>query len=139
MTEPYLIPTLRCHNPREAIDWLCRVFGMEQHAVYADDAGNVFHAELSLGRSILMIGPADTESPFPLKTTRELGGATSSIYVPVSDVDQRYELAKAAGAEILMDLHDTEYGSREFSCRDLEGNLWSFGTYEPFSAKESAV
>ena len=39
------------------------------------------------------------------------------------------EIARAAGAEIITEPHDTDYGSRDFAARDPEGNRWSFGTY----------
>jgi uncharacterized glyoxalase superfamily protein PhnB len=55
----------------------------------------------------------------------------SSTYVVVDDPDAHHERAVAAGAEIVRELTDTDYGSREFSARDPEGNLWSFGTYRP--------
>jgi uncharacterized glyoxalase superfamily protein PhnB len=51
--------------------------------------------------------------------------------VAVEDVDAHAERAKAAGAEIVRELNDTDYGSREYAARDLEGNVWSFGTYRP--------
>jgi uncharacterized glyoxalase superfamily protein PhnB len=53
------------------------------------------------------------------------------VYVAVEDPDALHERAKAAGAEIVMAPMDTDYGSRDFALRDLEGNLWSFGTYRP--------
>jgi hypothetical protein len=55
--------------------------------------------------------------------------ARSDIYLP--DVDAHYDRAKAAGAEIVVELRNTEYGSREYSARDLEGHVWHFGTYLP--------
>ena len=39
------------------------------------------------------------------------------------------ELGEAAGAEIIAEPHDTDYGSHDFAARDPEGNRWSFGTY----------
>ena len=57
----------------------------------------------------------------------------ASIYVVVGDPDALHERAKAAGAEISRGLTDMEYGSREFSASDPEGNVWSFGTYDPFA------
>ncbi|MGH7869666.1 MAG: VOC family protein, partial [Candidatus Dormibacteraceae bacterium] len=57
------------------------------------------------------------------------------IYVIVEDPDAHYRQAKTAGAEIVQELTDQEYGSREYSTRDLEGNLWSFGTYDPYVNK----
>lgn len=43
--------------------------------------------------------------------------------------DARAAVQRFTGAEILTELADTDYGSREFSLSDPEGNLWSFGTY----------
>jgi uncharacterized glyoxalase superfamily protein PhnB len=52
-----------------------------------------------------------------------------TLYVAVDDVDAHYAQAKSAGAEITRELNDTDYGSREYGARDLEGHHWSFGTY----------
>jgi uncharacterized glyoxalase superfamily protein PhnB len=54
-----------------------------------------------------------------------------SVYVVVGDPDAHYARAKKAGATIVREITDEDYGSREYSARDLEGNLWSFGTYDP--------
>jgi len=54
-----------------------------------------------------------------------------SVYVVVGDPDAHHDRAKAAGAEIVAGLTDTDYGSRDYSARDPDGNLWSFGTYRP--------
>ena len=54
---------------------------------------------------------------------------TAAVYVAIADPDAHYARAKAAGAEIIRELNDTPYGSREYGARDLEGNAWSFGTY----------
>jgi len=61
--------------------------------------------------------------------------STLSIYVVVDDPDAHYDHARAAGAQIVHDLADQPYGSREYSARDPEGNLWSFGTYDPYAAE----
>ena len=70
-----------------------------------------------------------------MKQPDEIGGAeTQSSYVIVSDADAIYARAKAAGAEIMLDIKDEDYGGRGFTCRDLEGRLWTFGTYDPWEA-----
>ena len=53
------------------------------------------------------------------------------VYVAVEDPDALFARATAAGAAVAMELTDSSYGSRDFSVRDPEGNLWSFGTYRP--------
>lgn len=53
----------------------------------------------------------------------------AGVYLVTDDPDGVFERALAAGVDVLQPLHDTDYGSRDFSIRDREGNLWSFGTY----------
>jgi uncharacterized glyoxalase superfamily protein PhnB len=66
------------------------------------------------------------------KQPDEIGGLErQSAYVVVSDADAIYARAKAAGAEIVIEIKDEDYGGRDFSCRDLEGHLWNIGTYDP--------
>ena len=51
------------------------------------------------------------------------------VYVTVADPDQHHARARAAGRRIEQPLKDTDYGSREYTARDADGRLWSFGTY----------
>ncbi len=72
-----------------------------------------------------MLGSAGRgESPFSQLPT---GGA--SVYAVTDEPDALFARATAAGAEVIQELRDEDYGSRGFSVRDPEGNLWSFGTY----------
>lgn len=90
----------------------------------------IHHAELAYGSSILMLGQSRDDDYGKLIGGMD-GRRTDSIYVAVDDPDALHARAKAAGAKIEMELRDTDYGSRDFACRDPEGNLWSFGTYWP--------
>jgi uncharacterized glyoxalase superfamily protein PhnB len=101
--------------------------------VYPGPDGTIAHAELGAGTSVLMLGSAK-EDDLGLRTPRELGAVTQGIYMVVPDIDAHYARARAAGAEIVYPVRDTDYGSREYGARDLEGNLWSFGTYCPGAA-----
>jgi len=40
----------------------------------------------------------------------------------------------AAGAEVVIEIKDEDYGGRGCSCRDPEGNVWSFGSYDPWTS-----
>ena len=53
------------------------------------------------------------------------------VYCAVDDVDALYTRARENGADVAMEIEDTDYGSRDFTVRDPEGNLWAFGTYRP--------
>jgi uncharacterized glyoxalase superfamily protein PhnB len=133
-TKATVIPSLRYRNAPAAIDWLCQVFGFEKQLVVANPDGTVAHAQLSFGNGMIMLGSvADTEFGRLMKQPDEIGGAeTQSSYVIVSDADLVYARAKAANAEIVREIKDEDYGGRLFACRDLEGHLWSIGTYDPW-------
>jgi uncharacterized glyoxalase superfamily protein PhnB len=133
MTDQTIFPAMRYRDAAAAIEWLGRAFGFERRMVHEGADGTIAHAELVLGDSMIMLGSArggdegyDAIAPPP-------GG--SALYVVVDDVDALYERARAAGAEVGRELQATDYGSREFSVRDLEGNAWSFGTYQPWAAR----
>lgn len=125
-----IIPALRFKDPDAAVTWLTEAFGLTEHNVYRDDDGHVVHAELSHGDDSVMIsGPR--EPGWLGGGTADPLASTISIYLVVDDPQAHFERAKAAGATIVRDLEHMDYGSHEYSARDLEGNLWSFGTYRP--------
>jgi uncharacterized glyoxalase superfamily protein PhnB len=121
--QPQVWPTLRARDARALIRFLVGAFGFEETVVYAD-GDMVHHAQLSWpeGGGIMLgsvrEGQASATDP----------GAFGA-YVVTDQPDALYERARAAGAEITAEPHDTDYGSRDFSARDPEGNRWSFGTY----------
>lgn len=133
-TKATVIPTLRYRNAPAAIEWLCNTFGFEKHLVVPGDDGTIAHAELSFGNGMVMLGSVtDSEFGRLIKQPDEIGGAeTQSAYVIVTDADVIYKRARGAGAEVVMEIKDEDYGGRGFSCRDLEGHLWNFGTYDPW-------
>jgi uncharacterized glyoxalase superfamily protein PhnB len=132
---PSIIPTLRYHDAEAAIDWLCDAFGFERHLVVPGEGREIAHAQLSCGNGMIMHGSArDDEFGRLQKTPAQVGGVgTQSPYIIVPDADAHYERAKAAGAQIVYDIRDEDYGGRGYSCRDPEGHLWSFGTYDPWA------
>jgi uncharacterized glyoxalase superfamily protein PhnB len=120
-------PIVPYADARAGIAWLERAFGAEATALYPPETDQILvHAEVRVGTGIVM--PADTrraaESPFARP-------GPVAVYVVVDDPDALHARAIAAGAEIVRELTDQDYGSREFAARDPDGNLWSFGTYRP--------
>lgn len=131
-----IIPTLRYRDAKAAVAWLCDAFGFARKAVHEDDRGGVAHAELVLGNGMIMLGSVREDAFGAINVHPEETGrrSTQSPYVIVADADAHYAQAKAAGAEIVMELKTESYGGRGYSCRDLEGHLWNFGTYDPWAA-----
>jgi uncharacterized glyoxalase superfamily protein PhnB len=118
-----IIPTLRYDDPRAAITWLERAFGLDVRAIHENEDGTIGHSELSFGDGLVMIGERKGGDDF------DTGRAV--LYLVTDDPDGHHDQAVAAGAEILLELTDQPYGSREYAAVDPEGNVWSFGTYDP--------
>ena len=129
-TTQVLFPFLRYRDAPAAIDWLVKAFGFEEQMVVPGENGTIAHAQLSVASGIIMLGTA-RDDELRMKSPRDLGAVNQGIYVHLEDVDAHCERARAAGAEIVRGLESTDYGSREYTARDLEGHLWSFGTYRP--------
>lgn len=136
-----VIPGLRYTNAPAAIDFLCDAFGFQRHAVYPDEADPtiIHHAQLVLGDGMIMLGSVrdgDEESLITWKTPRELNGVTLCTYVIVSDADAHCLHARNVGAVVVNEPHDNEgYPGRGYEALDPEGNVWSFGTYDPWIDK----
>jgi len=139
-TTATIIPSLRYRDAHAAIDWLCRAFGFEKHAVYAD-GDIVHHAQLVFGNGMIMLGSVANHSAFGKRIAQpdDIGGReTQCAYVVVADCTAHYARAKAAGAMIVDDYEEKDYGGAGYSCRDPEGHLWSFGSYDPWAAQGGA-
>ena len=121
---PSVVPSLRYNDARRAVEWLHEAFGFEPQMVVEGEGDTIAHAELTYGHGMVMLGTQRDDS---------YGSHVGQgwLYVVVEDADAHYARAKAAGAEIVRELEDQDYGSRDYSARDFEGNLWSFGTYRP--------
>jgi uncharacterized glyoxalase superfamily protein PhnB len=126
-----VIPALQYKDAKAAIEFLCKAFGFEKKTVYKD-GGLVAHAELTFGTGMVMLGSVkDTEYGKLLVRPADAGGVTMSTYVIVDDVDAHFVRSKAAGAQIVREPATQDYGGRDYTCKDLEGHVWSFGTYDP--------
>lgn len=123
---PQVWPTLRARDARSLIRFLVDVLGFEETVVYGE-GDQVDHAQLSwpLGGGIMLGSAHETsgENSWPLHP------GSFGAYVVTDIPDELFARVSAAGAEITSELHDTDYGSRDFALRDPEGNRWSFGTY----------
>ena len=134
-TRATIIPGIRYRDARKATDFLCDAFGFEKHAVY-EDGGRV--AELSFGNGMIMLGELrDTEFGRNLTQPEEIRrrGDADAVNLIVDDINAHYQCAKAAGAVIVIDIKDEDYGGRDYNCRDPEGHIWNFGNYDPWNRR----
>jgi uncharacterized glyoxalase superfamily protein PhnB len=128
---PSIYPTLLYADAKAAIRQLTEAFGFSEQSVFeSDEEGSdvVLHAELVQGNGAVMIGSKGRGGVFD---TAMKDAGPAGVYIVVDDADAHHRRAVDHGAEILMPPTDQDYGSREYMARDLEGNIWSFGTYAP--------
>ena len=136
-----IIPYLGYKNAEKAIEWLCNAFGFTEHLVVRGENGVIVHAELTLDKVMIMLGSAEhnNESEFSkyLKHPADMGSCeTQTPYIIIEDsyLDEHFAKAKSCGAKIIIELRAEDYGGRNYSCADLEGHLWSFGSYNPWAS-----
>ena len=128
------MPSLRYRDVEAAIEWLCSAFGFMEHDVASEPDGTIRHAQLILGGDMIMLLPA-ASSPSQSDGTEKQADASGglgaqSLYFVVDDAEAHYQRAAAAGA-IVLENGQFAFGGRGYSCRDPEGHVWHFGTYNP--------
>jgi len=124
-----IFPILRYNDARGAMRSLCTNFGFVELFSAPESGAIVRHAQLRLGTNVIMLGSVRPDER--MASPQVLGAATQALYVYVDDLDAHFERARSAGAEITSPPRDTDFGSREYQVRDLEGHFWTFGTYLP--------
>ena len=121
-----IYPSLTYRDLEAALEFLEEAFGLEPEVLGTDEHGAIRHAAVRHGEGLVLLQP---DLPDQLHGTH-LGQGW--VYVAVTDPDGHFERARAAGAKMLGEPHDALEGRmRGYSARDLEGNLWSFGTDRP--------
>jgi len=131
-----VIPAFRYRDANAALDFLVRAFGFVEHMVVPDGEGGIAHAQLTFGdgQGMIMMGSArDDDLGKLFRPAAEVGVNTCSVYLVVDDVDAHCERARQAGAEIITEPVDRDYGGRDYGCKDPEGHLWFFGSYDPLA------
>ncbi|MFJ9056373.1 VOC family protein [Streptomyces sp. NPDC102409] len=128
---PTIFPTILYDDAKAAIRVLTQALGFTEEAVYEGEDGSVLHAELSCGNGRVMLGSRGRGGAF---AEAMAGAGPSGVYVVVDEVDAHHARAVEHGVEILMPPTDQDHGSRDYMARDVEGNVWSFGTYAPGSS-----
>jgi uncharacterized glyoxalase superfamily protein PhnB len=135
-----IVPAIRYRDPVTMVNWLCLAFGFERQQVVTGEDGSFVQAALRFGEGVLIVGAVRGSLYDSLMVQPdEIGGLeTQSCYLPVLDADSHYARAKAAGAEIVFDLEADGEGGRGYTCRDPEGHIWSFGTFDPWGCQPQA-
>lgn len=120
-----VLPHITYHNVAKAVDWLTKTFGFTEHFRYGEPGGPVHGAQMRLGDAWIMLNSAREGCCSPA----QVGCTTQSLTIFVEDVDAYFKRAQSAGAGIVEELHETEYGERQYGVEDLEGHHWLFSRH----------
>jgi uncharacterized glyoxalase superfamily protein PhnB len=117
-----VLPHINYQNLAVAMDWLSRVFGFQEYYRYGDGPSG---GQMRAGNASIQVAQADDGR----KSPAQLGYGTQSLTVFVDDVNAHYARAKAAGARILEEPHETVYGEYQYAAEDLDGHHWLFSRH----------
>jgi len=134
---PRVIPMMAYEDVSAALDWLTRAFGFRERegSRYTEQDGRITHVEMEIEDGVIMLAnpTPDYQSPKHHAETCEQARKWSAVpyvidglHVFVDDVDGHHRRAEAAGAEVLAEPQDQDYGERVYRVADLEGHRWMF-------------
>ncbi|MGX2998206.1 VOC family protein [Streptomyces sp. JNUCC 64] len=127
-----VVPHIMLDDAAAAVDFYERAFGAREEFRLDDPGGGVLHAEIVIGRAVLMLGDsgADGSGSAPFAAPAAIGGTSVALHVFVPDVDALTARAEAAGAEVLQPPGDRFHGDRTAVLRDPFGHVWVFLTHQ---------
>jgi uncharacterized glyoxalase superfamily protein PhnB len=112
-----IIPVLIYPDVREAVEWLGRAFGFVERI----RIGESHRSQLSFGEGAVIVGDVRGDRLPP-----RAGEITHSVIVRVEDADAHCESARLAGARIVMEPTEFEFGERQYTAEDPAGHQWTF-------------
>jgi PhnB protein len=124
---PRVTPYLFIDGASAAIDFYCSVLGARERMRMAGPDGTIFHAELEVGDSMIMLGDQNPE--MDVRGPRAIGGTPMMLHVYVEDADRVFEQAIGAGAKALRPVEDQFYGDRSGRFEDPFGHRWDVATH----------
>jgi uncharacterized glyoxalase superfamily protein PhnB len=131
---PTIYPSLQYRDCPAAIEWLTKVLGLTRHLVVSGAGGRIDHAELRFRNGLVMLA-STTEDGLDWLGMPVGPSSISLVARDGAAVDALYARVQRAGARIVRELGDSDYGpygiSHGFTCLDAEGHRWTVATYQP--------
>lgn len=117
-----VLPHVIYQDLSEALAWLTKTFGFQEYYRYGNGPSG---GQMWAGKAAIQVRQANNSQRSPA----QLGYGTQSLTIFVDDVDAHYARVKAAGAKILEEPHETEYGEYQYAAEDLDGHHWLFSRH----------
>jgi PhnB protein len=123
-----ITPYLAIRGASEAIDFYKQAFGAIEKTRLEGPNGNVGHAEIEIGDSVIML--ADECPDMQFLSPAKYGGVSVSLHLYVEDCDAVFQRAVTAGANVDQPLSDKFYGDRSGSVIDPFGHRWYISSHK---------
>jgi len=123
-----ITPYLVVNDAARAIDFYKRAFGAQEKMRMDGPGGEIGHAELKIGDSIIML--SDEMPGSGLRSPRSLGGTAAGVFLYVENVDSVFKQAVSAGAKADAQPSDMFWGDRFGKLTDPFGHQWSLATHK---------
>ncbi|MGH9875975.1 MAG: VOC family protein [Pyrinomonadaceae bacterium] len=121
-------PYLSIKGAAEAIEFYKRAFGATELFRLVAPSGEIGHAEIKVGKSVIMLAdPCETGA---FRSPQSLGGSSVGLHVYVEDVDAQFSRAVDAGAKAVRPVQDQFYGDRTGTLEDPFGHVWFLATHK---------
>ena len=113
----------------KAIDFYKKAFSAKELGVFpSPDGKSTMHAVIQIGNSIIMMGDENPNNQM-CQSAETIGSSPVSFYIYVTDVDNFFDKAVAAGAEQVMPVEDMFWGDRCGTLKDPFGYMWNIATH----------
>jgi PhnB protein len=123
-------PQLTLDNAAQAIDWYKKALGAQEVARHVGPDGQIMHAELRIGNSLIMLNDAMGGGKGP----NGMGGSPVSLWIYVEDCDALFNRAVAAGGQVwageMGQMADQFWGDRSGTFTDPHGYRWTIATHK---------
>lgn len=121
-------PYLSIKGAAKAIEFYKRAFGATELARLVTPTGEIGHAEIRIGDSIIMLADPCEDGAF--RSPQSLGGSSVGLHVYVDNVDAQFAQAISAGAKEIKPVQDQFYGDRTGTLEDPFGHVWFLATHK---------
>jgi PhnB protein len=122
-----LTPSIIVSDAVEAIEFYKKALGAQEQDRFEGPGGEIMHATIKIGDSLLML--SEENPTWNTQSPKTLGGTPSGIFVYVENVDQAFEKAVKAGAQVIMPVMNQFWGDRMGAFFDPYGHKWNIATH----------
>jgi PhnB protein len=123
-----ITPMLIVADIKAAVGFYQKAFGFAKRGIMNGPDGKPIHAELTLRKTTLMLGPEMAQRG--ARSAKTLGASPVTLYLTTENVDKMVAKAVQLGATLDGPVMDMFWGDRVGTVIDPDGYKWMVGTHK---------